>query len=80
MALCKRGSVWHYDFRFEGVWYQGSTRQSNKREAQQVLSALKADLARRRVNLPPLHDWPISTIRGVDGSLSKRRHNPSGRI
>jgi hypothetical protein len=30
--------------------------------------------------LQPLHDWPISTIRGVDGSLSKRRHNPSGRI
>ena len=23
MALCKRGSVWHYDFRFEGVSYQG---------------------------------------------------------
>jgi len=52
VSIYKRGRFWHFDFRFDGVRYQGSTRQTSKREAEQVLSALKTDLARRRVNLP----------------------------
>lgn len=47
--LYKRGRGWHYHFKFDGVRYGGSTRQASKREAEQVLAALKADLARRRV-------------------------------
>ena len=52
MALYKRGEYWHYDFRFEGKRYQRSRRQRNKREAQKVLHAAQADLARRKFNLP----------------------------
>ena len=52
MSIYKRGRFWHFDFRFDGVRYQGSTRQTSKREAEQVLSVRKADRARRRVNLP----------------------------
>ncbi len=51
MRLYKRGTYWYYTFWFEGVRYQGSTRQTSKREAERVLETLKADLARRRVNL-----------------------------
>jgi len=52
MALYKRGEYWHYDFRFEGKRYQRSTRQRSKREAEKVLHAAQADLARRTFNLP----------------------------
>ena len=52
MPLYKRGAYWHFDFRFDGVRYQGSTRLTSKREAEQILSVKKADLARRIVGLP----------------------------
>jgi hypothetical protein len=52
MALYRRGHIWYYEFWFDGVRFQGSTRQSNKREAERIIAALKADVARRRVNLP----------------------------
>jgi len=53
MSLYKRGARWYFDFRFDGARYQGSTRQTSKREAERILSVKKADLARRRAGLPP---------------------------
>lgn len=53
MALYKRRTYWYYEFWFDGVRYQGSTRQTSKREAERVLAALRDDLARRRTNFRP---------------------------
>jgi integrase len=52
MALYKRGRYWHYDFWFEGIRYQKSTKQGDKREAEKIENAVKTDLARRKFTLP----------------------------
>jgi len=52
MALFKRGKCWYYDFWFEGVRYQKSTKQRDKREAGKVEDSVRSDLARRKFNLP----------------------------
>jgi hypothetical protein len=52
MALFKRGKYWSYDFWFEGIRYQKSTKLTDKREAQRVESAVRTDLARRKFTLP----------------------------
>ena len=52
MGLYKRGRYWHYDFRFEGIRYQGSTKQRDRREAGKIGRALKGDLARGKYGFP----------------------------
>jgi len=52
MALFRRGRYWHYDFWFEGMRYQKSTKQRDKREAEKTENAVKTDLARRKFTLP----------------------------
>ncbi|MBI4167173.1 MAG: site-specific integrase [Acidobacteria bacterium] len=52
MSLTKRGKIYHYDFFFEGERHQKSTGMQNLRDAERVESAVKADLARRKFNLP----------------------------
>jgi integrase len=52
MALFKRGNFWYYDFWFEGIRYQKSTKLSDKREAEKAENAVKTDLARRKFTLP----------------------------
>ena len=52
MALYKRGKCWYYDFVFEGIRYQKSTKFRDKREAQKAEDAVKTDLARRIFRLP----------------------------
>jgi integrase len=52
MAVFKRGKYWQYDFRFEGIRFQKSTKQRDKREAEKIENAVKTDLARRKFNLP----------------------------
>ena len=51
MALSKRGKSWSYDFWFEGVRFQKSTKLTDKREAQKVEGAVRTDLARRKFTL-----------------------------
>jgi hypothetical protein len=52
MALFRRGKYWHYDFWFEGIRYQKSTKQHDNREAAKIENAVKTDLARRKFSLP----------------------------
>ena len=52
MALFRRGKCWYIDFWFEGIRYQRSTKQRDKREAEKVENAVRADLARRKFTLP----------------------------
>ncbi len=53
MGLYKRGKRWYYEFWVDGVRYQASTRQTNKREAERIISVKKGDVTRRRAGLPP---------------------------
>ena len=40
MSLCKRGTVWHYDFWYRGRRYRGSTEQTNQMRAKRVEALL----------------------------------------
>lgn len=48
MSIYKRGSLYWYDFILDGVRYQGSTKHSNKREAETFESDKRRDLANER--------------------------------
>jgi hypothetical protein len=52
MALFRRGKYWSYDFWFDGIRYQKSTKMTDKREAQKVEGAVRTDLGRRKSTLP----------------------------
>ncbi len=63
MAVYKRGNVWWYKFTWNGEQIRESTKQSNKRVAEQIESAHKTSLAkgevgiRDRVPVPTLRDF-----------------------
>lgn len=73
MALFKRGKCWYYDFWFEGVRYQKSTKQRDKREAGKVEDSVRSDLARRKFNLPSKSLRFRELLRQVCGS---RKNQP----
>jgi len=54
MSVRKKGKtgIYHCDFQFEGVRYQGSTRLRSKQDSNRYEDAEKTDLARRKVGLP----------------------------
>ena len=51
MALIKRGGIWWFDFRFEGIRYQRSTKERNKNKAQGITAAFRTALANRCVGI-----------------------------
>lgn len=51
MNLYKRGNVYWYDFVFNGVRFQGSTKQGNQRIAQQIEAARRTQLAKGEVGI-----------------------------
>ena len=51
MAVYKRGQVWWYKFTFRSEQIRQSTRQSNKRIAQQIEAAHKTALAKGEVGI-----------------------------
>jgi len=63
MAVYKRGCVWWYRFTFDGVAIRESTKQTNKRVAEQIEAAHKTALAkgevgiRDRAPVPTLKDF-----------------------
>ena len=65
VSLYKRGSVWYYDFWFQGGRYNASTGQITKSDAGQYESDLKRRLRRQRAGLeapapvasPRFQDW-----------------------
>jgi integrase len=58
MAVYKRGNVWWYKFFWNGEPVRASTKQSNKRTAEQIESARKASLAKGEVGIKDLAPAP----------------------
>jgi len=61
MAVYKRGRVWWYRFTWKGDAIRESTRQTNKRVAEQIEAAHKTSLAKGEVGLRDRK--PAATIR-----------------
>jgi hypothetical protein len=61
MAVYKRGRVWWYRFTWRGEALRESTKQSNKRVAEQIEAAHKTSLAKGEVGIRDRK--PAATIR-----------------
>lgn len=44
MTIYQRGGIWHYDFRYKGRRFRGSTGQKDKKKAQEVECQVRANL------------------------------------
>jgi hypothetical protein len=51
MALYKRGGVWWFEFVFNGERIRESTKQGNRRTAEQIESARRTQLAKGEVGI-----------------------------
>jgi len=51
MAVCKRGKIWWYKFNWNGEPIRESTKQTNKRVAEQIEAARKTSLAKGEVGI-----------------------------
>lgn len=65
MAVYKRGNVWWYKFVWNGERIRESTKQSNKRTAEQIEATRKASLAKGEVGIKELA--PAPTFREFSG-------------
>jgi len=61
MAVYKRGNTWWYEFVFNGERIRASTKQSNKRVAEQMEAAEKTRLAKGEVGI--VERKPVPTLR-----------------
>lgn len=64
MTLIKRSKrIWHYDFRFNGQRYQGSTQQTDRDDAAFVEAQIQQRIRRQAHGVPPrdAHDSPTLT-------------------
>jgi integrase len=61
MGVYKRGDVWWYSFVFKGERIQESTKQSNKRVAEQIEAARKTQLAKGEVGIQERK--PVPTLK-----------------
>lgn len=58
MGLYKRGSMYFFDFTFQGKRHQGSTHTKNKEVAKQIVTKIRNDLALGLVGLKPREPSP----------------------
>ncbi len=52
-----RGRFYHYDFMIDGKRYKGSTKTSDKKLAEHIADTIKADLLRKKHDLPTTLDY-----------------------
>ncbi|MCL4533269.1 MAG: site-specific integrase [Deltaproteobacteria bacterium] len=50
--IYKRGDIYWYQIRFDGLRYRGSTKTDNKKLAQQIANTIEADLVRKKFSMP----------------------------
>jgi integrase len=78
MAVYKRGDVWWYEFVFNGQRIRHSTKQGNKRVAEQIVAARKTQLAKREVGVedrkpaPMLEDFIPRFDRAIEVQCAER--------
>jgi integrase len=86
MSLCRRGTVWHYDFWYRGNRYRGSTEQTNRTRARKV-EALLMHQAREKQGLirtsrvPSLSEFAPRFLNWVEAStleLATKRYYQYG--
>jgi len=61
MALYKRGGVWWFEFVFNGERLRESTKQGNRRTAEQIESARRTQLAKGEVGIKDRK--PVPTLK-----------------
>src|SRR5579863_10112005 len=59
MAVYKRGNIWWYKFNWNGEPIRESTKQSNKRTAEQIEAAHKTSLAKGEVGIREKKPAPV---------------------
>ena len=59
--IYKRGNIYWYQIRFDGLRYRGSTKTDNKKLAQQIANTIEADLVRKKFSMPVKNNYTFST-------------------
>ena len=73
MSLYKRGETWWYEFVFGGERIRESTKQGNKRTAEQIEAAHRTQLAKAEVGIKDR--IPVPTLAEyAEKSLAKPHH------
>ena len=58
----KRGDTYHYDFMIDGKRYRGSTKTTDKKLAQTIADTIKADIIRKKHNLPGKINYNLGDV------------------
>ncbi len=59
--IYKRGDIYWYQIRLDGLRYRGSTKTDNKKLAQQIANTIEADLVRKKFSMPVKNNYTFST-------------------
>ena len=59
--IYKRGDIYWYQIRLNGLRYRGSTKTENKKLAQQIANTIEADLVRKKFSMPVKNNYTFLT-------------------
>ncbi len=59
--IYKRGDIYWYQIRLDGLRYRGSTKTDNKKLAQQIANTIEADLVRKKFSMPVKNNYIFLT-------------------
>ena len=62
--IYKRGDIYWYQIRLDGLRYRGSTKTDNKKLAQQIANTIEADLVRKKFSMPVKNNYTFLTAWG----------------
>ena len=60
--ISKRGDTYHYAFMIDGKRYRGSTKTTDKKLAQTIADTIKADIIRKKHNLPSAINYNFGDV------------------
>ena len=58
-----RGKYYYYDFMIDGKRYKGTTKTADKKLAQSIADTIKADVIRKKHNLPSMINYNFGDVR-----------------
>ncbi len=68
--ISKRGGIYHYAFMIDGKRYRGSTKTTDKKLAEKIADTIKADILRKKHNLPSAINYSLGDV--FDSYLSSQ--------